>query len=57
MNPHLNFQGNIVSQTHTNWPVRTVGPFPRESIRFMMGGGRERAEVTEMGMLSEDLAC
>ena len=32
-------------------PVRPVRPFPRESIRFMMRGGREVVDVTEMGML------
>ena len=41
-------------RSDVDWPVGTVGPFPREWIPFMMRGGREGAEVAEMGVLLED---
>lgn len=31
-------------------PIRAIRPFPREWIRFMMRGGREGVDVTEIGM-------
>jgi hypothetical protein len=64
MNSQLNSQRTILSRNDTDWPARTERPFPRESIRSMMRGGREGLEVMGMGMLStemvillEDLAC
>jgi len=64
MNSRIDSQRTIPNRSGTGWPVRTVRPFPREWIRFMMWAAREGLEVmgmgmlsTEMGLLLEDAEC
>jgi len=61
INSRVNSQQTILSRSDTESagsdgmpipdpPIRGIRPFPREWIRFMMRGGRDGVDVTEIGM-------